>query len=69
MIPSHPHHYNTRNGDCVETSYCGTDAFKYWFFPDAISEWNKLDLELQNAKSYSLFRKSLLKFGRPSPYL
>ena len=69
MIPSHHHHYNTRNGDCVETNYCGTNAFKYSFFPDAISEWNKLDLELQNAKSYSLFRKSLPKFGRPSPYL
>ena len=69
MIPSHHHHYNTRHGDCVETNYCGTNAFKYSFFPDAISEWNKLDLKLQSAKSYSLFRKSLPKFGRPSPYL
>ena len=36
------------------------------FFSYSISEWSELDPELRNAKSYSTFRKSLLKFGRPS---
>ena len=59
--------YNTRNLYSVETYFCRTDAFKYSFFPYSISEWNKLDPDLCNAKSYSKFRKSLLKSGRPSP--
>ena len=36
-----------------------------YFFHYAISEWNKLDLEFCNAKSYLVFRKSFLRFGRP----
>ena len=51
----------------VETYFCRTDAFKYSFFPYSISEWNILDPDLHNAKSYSTFRKLLLKSGRPSP--
>ena len=43
-------------------------VFKYLFFHYSISE-KKLDSELQNAKSYAIFRKSSLKFGRPSPNL
>ena len=59
--------YNTQNLDFVETYLYRTDAFKYSFFLYSISEWNKLDQDLCNAKSYSMFRKSLLKFGQPSP--
>ena len=51
----------------LKTYFCRADAFKYSFFPYSISEWNKLDPDLCNAKSYSKFRKSLLKSGRPSP--
>ena len=58
--------YNTRNVDFVETYFCRTDAFKYSFFPYSISEWNKLDPDLRYAKSYSTFRKSLMKSGWPS---
>ena len=59
--------YNTQNVYSVEIYFCRTDAFKYSFFPYSISEWNKLDPDLRNAKSYSLFRKLLLRIGRPSP--
>ena len=52
----------------VETYFCRTDAFKYSFFPYSISEWNKLDPHLRYAKSYSTFRKSLVKSDQPSPY-
>ena len=41
--------------------------FKNTFFPTAILEWNKLDLSLRNSASYNLFKKSILKFIRPSP--
>ena len=39
------------------------------FFPYTSSEWNKLDSELSNAKSYSVSRRSLLMFGLPGPNL
>ena len=67
LIPNDHQTYNTQNLDFVETCFCRTDAFKYSFFPYSISEWNNLDPDLRNAKSYSTFRKSLLKSGRPSP--
>ena len=65
LIPSKPHIYSTRNSENVETYYCGTDQFKYSFFPCSIIEWNKLDINLRNAKSFLIFRNSLLKIGRP----
>ena len=58
---------NTRNLYSVETYFCRTDAFKYSFFPYSISEWNKLGPDLRYAKSYSTFRKLLLRIGRLSP--
>ena len=36
---------------------CGTGLF--------ISEWNKLDTDVRNIETYSLFRKNLLSFIRP----
>ena len=35
------------------------------FFRYSIIEWNKLDINLRNAKSFLKFRNSLLKIGRP----
>ena len=67
LIPSDHQTYNTRNLDFVETYFCRINALKYSFFPYSISEWNKLDSELRNAKSYSTFRKSLLNSGWPNP--
>ena len=37
------------------------------FFPYTVIEWNKLLSDLRNAKSYLIFRDSLLKLGNPSP--
>ena len=39
------------------------DYFKKSFFPSAISEWNKLDLNIRN--SLNAFKKKLLNFIRP----
>ena len=65
LIPKSNHNYNTRNIDHIDSYYCRTDIFKYSFFPYTIVEWNKLDANLKNAKSYMCFRNSLLKIGRP----
>ena len=67
LIPNDCQIYDIRNSDFTETYFCRTDAFKYSFFPYSISEWNKLYPDLHNTKSYSTFRKSLLKSGQPSP--
>ena len=40
-------------------------SFKNSFLPYAIKEWNKLDSEIRNAKTYASFRKMLLNFIRP----
>ena len=63
--PSSQIHYNTRNADQVQTYYCRTDIFKNFFFPYTIIEWNKLDIDIQKSKSYTTFRNTLLKLGRP----
>ena len=37
------------------------------FLPYTIKGWNKLSLEIRNYESYSIFKKSLLKFIRTIP--
>ena len=37
------------------------------FLPYTIKGWNKLSLEIRNYESYSIFKKSLLKFTRTIP--
>ena len=64
LLPTELHTYNTPNIEDVETYYYRTDIFKYFFFLYVIVEWNKLDINLQNAKSFLIFRNSLLKIGR-----
>ena len=64
LISKSNHNYNTRNFDHIDPYYCRTDIFKYSFFPYTIVEWNKLDANFKNAKSYMCFRNSLLKIGR-----
>ena len=36
------------------------------FFPSTVIEWNNLDLKIRNSKTFSAFKKSILKFIRPS---
>ena len=65
LIPTESHIYNTCNTENVGTYYCRTDLFKYSFFRYTIVEWNKLDINLRNIKSFQIFRNLLLKIGRP----
>ena len=36
--------------------YCRTGLFKYSFLPYVIVEWNELDINLRNAKSFLIIR-------------
>ena len=63
LIP--PFQRSSRNKDCTYEPFCRTVSFKNSFLPYAIKEWNKLDCEIRNAKTYASFRKMLLKFIRP----
>ena len=64
LLPTESHTYNTRNIENVETFYCRNDVSKCTFFSYMMVEWNILDINLRNAKSFLIFRNSLLKIGR-----
>ena len=42
-----------------------TDYFKNSFFPYCVREWNKINPNLRNSPSLSVFKKGLLAFIRP----
>ena len=37
-----------------------TKSFKKYFFPYSINEWNNLTVEIRNAKSINIFKKSII---------
>ena len=45
---------------------CRSDCFKYFFFPNFLSEWSQLAPEIQNSESIVVFKSKLLSFIRPS---
>ena len=59
LIPSESHFYNTRNTKNITTYSFRTDVFKYSFSPWTISEWNKLNFNIQTP-SFNIFRASLI---------
>ena len=59
--------YLTRNSNNIKQIFCRSEYFANSFFPYTIKEWNKLSLEIRNSESYSIFKKSLLKFIRTIP--
>ena len=69
LIPLKNNIYDTSSTHSFGTYFCRTNAFKHSFFPYTIREWNKLDLQLRNEKSFKKFRNILLKLGRPAPDL
>ena len=46
LILQKSHQYITRNDNDIATYQCRTDAFKFSFFPWAITEWNKVDIKI-----------------------
>ena len=58
--------YNTRNTNNIPDFKVKYTFFRNSFFPSAVIEWGKLDLNIRNSESLKLFKKSLLKFIRSS---
>ena len=73
--PGYLHEYNlsgelvylTRNSNNIKHIFCRSEYFANSFFPYTIKEWDKLSLEIRNSVSYSIFKKSLLKFLKTIP--
>ena len=64
---SPPNRYcNTRTYSKIRQIFCRIETFSNSFLPQTIKEWNKLDTSICQAPSYSLFRKALSDFIRPS---
>ena len=58
LILTGQHSYNTQSLDQMETYYIEIQKL---FFPYTTVEWNKLNLDIQNSKSYSIFQNALSK--------
>ena len=58
--------YNTRNTNNIPQFKVKYNFFRNSFFPSAVIESNKLDLNIPNSESLNVFKNSLLKFIRPS---
>ena len=52
------------NNPVIKTKH---NFLKNYFFPSAIIEWNKIDPNLRNPKSISVFKEKKLNFIRPFP--
>ena len=66
IIPVTVSRYNTRNTNNIPQFKVKHNFFRNSFFPSAVIEWNKLDLNIRNLESLNIFKKMLLKFIRPS---
>ena len=66
LIPLKSSNYVTRNIHNIPLLKTRHTFFKNSFFLSSIIEWNKLDHNIRNSSSFNIFRKSILKFIRPS---
>ena len=56
----------TRTNDKIPLFNNKHSFFVNSFFPSTVIEWNNLDLKIRNSNTFSAFKKSILKFIRPS---
>ena len=63
--PLHQSQYCLRNQDVIGRLNARTEKFKSTFYPNCLSEWNKLEPELRGAPSIAVFKKKLLSIIRP----
>ena len=66
IFPSIKRAYNTRNVDYIPCFNTRHSFFRNSFFPSILIEWNNLDINIRNSESYAIFKKSILRFIRPS---
>ena len=58
--------YNTRNVNYIPCFNTKHNFLRSTFFPSTLIEWNNLDNNTRNSESYVNFKKSILRFIRPS---
>ena len=58
--------YFTRYVENIPSFKVRHDFFKNSFFPSTAIEWNKIDKNIRKSESLNIFKKSILKFIRPS---
>ena len=63
--PIHQSLYSLRSQDVIGRIKSRTENFKSSFYPNCLSEWNKLEPELRLPPSISVFKKMLLSIIRP----
>ena len=63
--PPHQSQYSLRNHDVVVRIRARTEKFQSSFYPNCISEWNKLDPEIRTTPSIAAFKSKLLSIIRP----
>ena len=66
ILPSVSKAYNTRTNYKIPLFYGKNDFFINSFSLSADIEWNNLNLKIRNSETFSAFKKSVLKFIRPS---
>ena len=66
IIPTSVSTYNTKNTNNIPLLKVKHNFFQNSFFPSALIEWNKLDLNIRNSESLNIFKKTLLNFSRSS---
>ena len=64
IIPTSVSIYNTRNTNNIPLFKVKNNFFQNSFFPSAVIEWNKLDLNIRYPESLNIFKKTLLNFKR-----
>ena len=63
--PLHRSQYYLRNQGVIGQLNARTEKFKLSFYPNCLSEWNKLEPELRLAPSIAVFKKKILSIIRP----
>ena len=66
LLSPQSRYYDRRNYSKIRQIFCRTETFSNYFIPQRIRKWDKLDTSNCLAPSYSVFRKTLLDFIRPT---
>ena len=66
LIPVSSRSYFTRYTKNVPSFKVRHDFFENSFFPSTAIEWNKIDKNIRKSESLNIFKKTILKFIRPS---
>ena len=67
-IPPLPQsYYSLRRPAIIGQIRARTKSFGASFYPNCLSEWNKLDPEIRQSSTLGIFKKKLFKLSRPIP--